>query len=134
MKTLHETKRDGYMKMRREGFWTRNILTKQDMRGRFLGLMEWWRLGSFQKNDRHSEYGSPKLSATGLRVYATRFRREAKRLQLERQVVIEISDAGRIHRQVLDRLCFQWLSLAGRERNQRVVLLWEDRKTTRLAS
>jgi hypothetical protein len=43
-------------------------------------------------------------------------------MQLERQVVVEISDAGRIHRQLLG-IFFLWLSLAGRETNQRVVLL-----------
>lgn len=50
-------------------------------------------------------------------MYTTRFRREAKRLQLERQVVIEISDAGRIHRQVLDRLCFS-VAFSGRKREK----------------
>lgn len=54
-------------------------------------------------------------------------------MQLERQVVVEISDAGRIHRQLLG-IFFLWLSLAGRETNQRVVLLEKkrSRRTVRL--
>lgn len=36
-------------------------------------------------------------------MYAARFRR-AKRLQLERQVMFEILDGGRIHRQVREKL------------------------------
>lgn len=66
--------------------------------------------------------GQPlQLSATGLGMKTTRFQREAKRLQLGRQVVFEFSDARRIHRQVvrqlLDRL--SWLSPAKEERNQK---------------
>lgn len=75
------------LKTKREGFRTKDALEVQDMRIEFLILEEWWRLRSSQRNDWHSEYGSPKLSATGLRLYTTRFRRGAKRLQLERQVV-----------------------------------------------
>jgi xanthine/CO dehydrogenase XdhC/CoxF family maturation factor len=45
----------------------------------------------------------PGYSATGPKVYAARFRR-AKRLQLERQVMFEILDGGRIHRQVRRKL------------------------------
>jgi hypothetical protein len=52
-------------------------------------------------------------------MYTTRFQLGAKLLQLERQVVFEISDAGRIHRQVRDRLfSFEWLSpVVGKETN-----------------
>ena len=45
----------------------------------------------------------PGYSATGSEVYTARFRR-AKRLQLERQVMFEILDGGRIHRQVRGKL------------------------------
>lgn len=50
-------------------------------------------------------------SATRAKVYTARFRR-AKRLQLERQVIIEILHGGRIHRQIRSRNpC--WVSLRG---------------------
>lgn len=42
-------------------------------------------------------------------MYAARFRR-AKRLQLERQVMFEILDGGRIHRQVRKKILNVWLS------------------------
>ena len=38
-------------------------------------------------------------STTRSRVYTTKFRRDAKRLQLERQMMIGNVDVGRIHRQ-----------------------------------
>ena len=45
----------------------------------------------------------------------TRFRRVAKRLQLERQVIVKISDARRIHRQVIGRLFLGEVVFSGRE-------------------
>lgn len=45
----------------------------------------------------------------------TRFRRVAKRLQLERQVMVEISDARRIHRQVIGRLLLGEVVFSDRE-------------------
>lgn len=57
-------------------------------------------------------------------MYTTRFPQIAKSLQHERQMAFESVDAGRIHRQVLDGGL--WLSLAGEERNQRMVLQTQD--------
>lgn len=37
--------------------------------------------------------------------YTTKFRLGAKLLQLERRVVFEVCDGGRIHRQVIEELC-----------------------------
>lgn len=100
-----EAQRAGFLIRRREEVGTRDILTKQDMR-EVYDFVKWWRLRSSQWNDSHStaKRAAPKASATGLRMKTTRFRRVAKRLQLERQVIVKISDARRIHRQVIGRL------------------------------
>jgi hypothetical protein len=64
-------------------------------------------------------------SATGSKVDAARFRR-AKRLQLGRQVMFEILDGGRIHRQVRSKLLVgsgtDWRSLG--KPSQRSETLW----------
>lgn len=67
----------------------------------------------FQENHEKSRE-DPGYSATGSKVYAARFRR-AKRLQLERQVMFEILDGGRIHRQVRGKLLN--VLLAGNDRS-----------------
>lgn len=76
------------------------LWTRQDMRVKFL----FWGIGSdFLGKSHEKSRKDPGYSATGSKVYAARFRR-AKRLQLERQVMFEILDGGRIHRQVRGKL------------------------------
>ena len=48
----------------------------------------------------------------------TRFQRVAKRLQLVRQVVFEIFDARRIHRQVVGQLFLRWSGFLWREKRE----------------
>lgn len=77
------------------------LLTRQDMRVKFLffrGIKS-----DFLEKSHDKSRKNPGYSATGSKVYAARFRR-AKRLQLERQVMFEILDGGRIHRQVRGKL------------------------------
>lgn len=62
---------------------------------------------------------APRASATRFGMKTTRFQRVAKRLQLVRQVVFEISDARRIHRQVVWQL---FLRRSG--------FLWQEKRET----